>query len=284
VGLLALLVLSGLAVALGAYPLVRRLTGRIERLGQRVDALGAGELGARVEVEGRDEVAKLARSFNRAAERIERLVEAQRTLLAGVSHELRSPLARIRMASELLGDDVRPELRERISKDVDELDSLLGELMLASRLDALDEVDASEDVDLLALAAEEAAGCDANVSGAKVAIRGDARLLRRLVRNLVANAERYAGGSTIDIDVRPRPGGGALLSVADRGPGIAAAERERVFEPFFRGERARAAGDEGVGLGLALVQRIARLHDGEARCVPRTGGGVTFEIELGSKD
>jgi signal transduction histidine kinase len=280
-GLLASLLLLGVAVALGAYPLVRRLTRRIERLGRRVDALGAGDLGSRVEIEGRDEVAQLARSFNRAAERIERLVEAQRTLLEGVSHELRSPLARIRVASELLGDDVRPELRERIAKDIDELDALLGELLLASRLETVDAVHRAAAVDLLALAAEEAAAFDAEISGENVTIRGDVQLLRRLVRNLLSNARRYAGESSIEVAVHASGDGRARLTVADRGPGIPEGEHERVFEPFYRGASAHASHQEGIGLGLALVQRIAHLHGGEARYTARSGGGSQFDVELG---
>ena len=100
------------AIGIGAYPVVRRLTRRLERLQARVDALGEGDLSARVDVEGTDEVAVLARSFNRAAERVEALVNAQRSTLASASHELRSPLARIRVALELLQGDERPELRE----------------------------------------------------------------------------------------------------------------------------------------------------------------------------
>jgi signal transduction histidine kinase len=106
-----------------------------------VDALGAGDLSSRVEVEGNDEVANLASSFNQAAERIEKLVNAQRTLLASASHELRSPLTRIQMGLELLADDNRPELRVTLSKDIAELDELIGELLLASRLEALDQLE-----------------------------------------------------------------------------------------------------------------------------------------------
>lgn len=281
---LVALVLLGVAVALGAYPLVRRLTGRIERLGRRVDALAAGELGARVEVEGKDEVAKLAESFNRAAERIERLVDAQRTLLAGVSHELRSPLARIRMACELLGDEVRPELRERISKDVSELDQLLGELLLASRLETQDTIGPAAELDMLALAAEEATAFGAEVSGERISIRGDVRLLRRLLRNLLSNARRYAGDSTVEIQVGALEGGGVRVSVSDRGPGIAETERGRIFEPFFRGANAAASNEDGVGLGLALVKRIAQLHGGDVRYLPRTEGGSRFEVRLGAGD
>jgi signal transduction histidine kinase len=281
-GWLLALGLLAVAIALGAYPLVRRITRRLERLQTRVEALGAGDLTARVEVEGRDEVASLARSFNRAAGRIERLVNAQRTMLAGVSHELRSPLARMRMAIELLAGADRPELRARVSQDIAELDALIGELLLASRLDALEHLERTEAVDLLALLAEEGARTGAEVSGESVCIQGDARLLRRLMRNLLENAQRYAAGSLVEASVVPLTSTGACLRVADRGPGVPEEERERIFEPFYRPTGLRERSDGGVGLGLALVRQIARHHGGAVHCVPRVGGGTCFEVNLGT--
>jgi signal transduction histidine kinase len=244
-----------------------------------VEALGLPDLSARVEVEGRDEVAALARSFNSAAERIERLVGGQQALLASVSHELRSPLARIRLAVELLGRE-RPELVARIARDVEELDALIGELLLASRLDARAEAGELVPVDLLALVAEEAARSGAETLGEPASVRGDPRLLRRLVRNLLENARRHGGGTPVEASVARLGAGRARLRVADRGPGVPEAERERIFEPFYRPPGHRE-GDGGVGLGLALVRRIARHHGGEARCLPREGGGSCFEVELG---
>jgi signal transduction histidine kinase len=267
------------AVALGAYPIARRLTRRLERLQRRVEALGAGELTARVEVEGHDEVANLARSFNRAADRIAHLVTAQRTVLAGASHELRSPLTRMRMAVELLPDTVRPALRTRLAQDIAELDALLGELLLASRLDTLHHLEPVEEVDLLALLAEEGARVGAEVSGASVCLQGEPHMLRRLMRNLLENAQRYASGSAIEASVGPSPNG-VRLSVADRGPGVPEEERERIFEPFYRSPRLREPSDTGVGLGLALVRQIARHHGGDVRCVARQGGGTCFEVDL----
>jgi signal transduction histidine kinase len=277
---LVAIVLAAAAVAIGAFPLVRRLTSRLERLQARVDALGEGQLGSRVAVEGKDEVARLASSFNRAAERIERLVEAQRTLLAGASHELRSPLTRIRMALELMGDKAPPALKARIEQDIADLDALIGELILASRIDARKGMASEERVDLLALAAEEASKYDAHLTGAPVEIPGDRALLRHLLRNLLENARRHAPSSPIDVTVAPEPNGGARIQVLDRGGGVAEEDRERIFEPFHSLPGAR---EKGAGLGLSLVRRIARYHGGEARCLARPGGGSLFDVELAPK-
>jgi signal transduction histidine kinase len=236
-----------LAVGVGAYPVVRRLTKRLERLQRGVEALGSGELSARVKVEGRDEVARLAESFNRAAARIEELVAAHKSLLANASHELRTPLARIRMALEL-GKDKR-----ELEQDIAELDALIDEVLLASRLDAVRTPERVEDVDLLALAAEEAARYELEAQGEPVVVRGDPRLLRRMIRNLLENARRH-GAAPIEVRVKKD----RSIEVCDGGAGVPEAERERVFEPFHS--------KHGVGLGLTLVRQIARQHGGEARC------------------
>jgi signal transduction histidine kinase len=275
---LGTLALLAVAIAAGGYLVARRVTRRLERLQRRVEALGSGDLRARVEVEGADEVADLARSFNQAADRIERLVSAQRGLLAGASHELRSPLARIRVALELLADGGRPELKAELARDIAELDELIGELLLASRLDAVGGLERREDVDLLALLAEEAAHSGAVVNGDPVRLKGDPRMLRRLIRNLLENAARHGAGAPVEATVESA-GSGALLRVADRGPGVAEAERERVFEPFYRSSHT-AESERGTGLGLALVRQIARHHGGDARCLPRQGGGTCFEVRL----
>ena len=276
VGLVATLALLALAVGVGAWPLVTRLTRRLERLQSRVEALGRGDLSARAPVEGRDEVADLARSFNRAAERIQGLVEAQRRQLAFASHELRSPLARLRVALEMLrGDDA---VRAGAARDVAELDALISELLEASRLEAVGAGERAEPLDLLGLLAEEAARTDAVVSGEPVELRGDARLLRRLVRNLLDNARRHAADSEVTARVERTPRGARLL-VADRGPGVPESERERIFEPFYRPPGAPETGS-GFGLGLALVRQIARAHGGDVACRPRAGGGTEFDVVL----
>jgi len=276
-GLFVVLGLIALAVAAGAYPVVRRLTRRLERLQASVEALGAGDLAARVTVEGRDEVSSLAQSFNRAAMRIEQLVGAHKSLLANASHELRSPLGRIRMGIAMLNADAKPPLRAELERDTAELDALIDEILLASRLDAVSEMEAREDIDLLALAAEECARIDATLDGKPVTLRGDRRLLRRLTRNMLENARHYGAGSPIEVRLREVAGERVELIVCDRGPGVPESERSRIFEPFYRPAGAR---EGGVGLGLSLVRQIAQRHGGDAQCLPREGGGACLRVEL----
>jgi signal transduction histidine kinase len=271
-GVLPVLALLALAIGIGAYPVVRRLTRRLERLHSGVEALGAGTLSTRVKVEGHDEVARLAESFNRAAARIEELVGAHKTLLANASHELRTPLARIRMGIEFIKSDADPARGRELERDIAELDALIEEILLASRLDATLQAEAAEAVDLLALAAEECARYDtATLDGEPVALKGDARLLRRLIRNLLENARRH-GAPPIEVQVRSREGKAEIV-VCDQGPGVPAAERERVFEPFYRYAVNNEPG--GAGLGLALVRQIARRHGGDA-----FAQGNCFRVEL----
>lgn len=268
-----------LAVGLGiaAFPLVRGLTKRLERLQHGVDLLGAGDLKARVQVEGKDEVARLALSFNRAADQIEQLVGAHKTLLANASHELRTPLARIRLALELIKDGVDAKRRAGLEQDIAELNELLDEILLASRLGAVVDDTVLEEIDLLALAAEECARYDeAVLDGESAVMQGDPRLLRRLLRNLLENAHRH-GKPPAHLSIACA-GGVATLTAWDSGPGIPEAEFERVFEPFYR--RRNTRDNSGAGLGLALVRQIARRHGGEARCALMADGRSSFEITL----
>ncbi len=278
-----LIVLSAVfvAVAAGSYPVVRRLTRRLEALQRGVETFGAGDLSHRVDAEGRDEVAVLAQSFNRAAQQVEDLVRSNRSLLANASHELRSPLARLKMAVEMLGlaaPEQRAALKAEIDRDIRELDALVEEVLLASRLDARTEIQA-EPVDLVGLLAEEAARVDATLDapGDLPLLHGDERLLRRAVRNLLENARRY-GGDEVEAQLQ-RQGDRLEVRICDRGPGVPAGFEERVFEPFFRlPGHAEYAG--GVGLGLSLVRQIVQRHGGEVRCQTREGGGSCFALSL----
>jgi signal transduction histidine kinase len=272
-----MLVLLVAAIGVAAYPIARQLTRRLERLQRGVESLGAGDLSARVAVEGRDEVARLAESFNRAAGQIEQLVRAHQVLLANASHELRTPLARIRLAVELLKGSADAKSKAGLEQDIAELDWLVDEILLASRLDAVNEIEATEEIDLLALAAEECSRYDdVHLEGTPTTVRGDARLLRRLLRNLLENAKRHGVPPT---QVRvTRANGTAVVTVWDNGPGPLQSEFEKVFKPFYRSSGSRTG--VGTGLGLALVRQIAQRHGGDASCVIADDGRSRFTVTL----
>ncbi len=291
-GFIWMLALMGLAAALALYPVVRRLTKRLESLQQGVQRWGEGDLSVRVPATGDDEVADLSRRFNAAAERIQRLMSAQKSLLANASHELRSPLARIRMGLELMdtpgaNDAMRTRTREEILRNMAELDQLIDEILLASRLDAREaDMGTVETVDLIGLCAEECARVDARLDVpegmASLEVQGVAKLLRRMVRNLLENARRYGVRSGADEDVVLSLGHqaqGPWLRVCDHGPGVPAEYRDRIFEPFFRlpGASERAG---GVGLGLALVKSIAERHGARVACIDQPGAGACFEVSF----
>jgi signal transduction histidine kinase len=292
------LALVALAVALATYPIIRTLTRRLELLQNGVEKWGEGDLSIRVPEVGQDEVAFLAARFNHAAQRIETLVKShesllasQKSLLANASHELRSPLTRIRMGLELMGSPTSPAFKNEITRNIAELDQLIEEILLASRLDAREaDMGTIESVDLIGLAAEECARVDAelvvqfapdqaavNPSDTVLPVQGVTKLLRRVMRNLLENARRHAAGEiTVSLG---RSDGKAVVRVCDRGPGVPAALSERIFEPFYRLPGATER-DGGVGLGLALVKSIVIRHGGSVYCENRPEGGACFVVHL----
>ena len=285
--------LAGLVVMVGVFPVARRLTQRLEGLQSGVQRWGEGDLSVRLPEGGHDEVADLSRRFNAAAERVQSLMasqaallQSQQSLLANASHELRSPLARIRMAVELSGTQSSPAARDEIQRSITELDQLVDEILLASRLDAREaDMGTVESVDLIGLLAEECARVGAvfelpECTG-EVVVPGVARLLRRAVRNLLENAVRH-GRRTGHAEVVAQlslEGGYAVLHIDDRGPGVPPDQRERIFEPFYRLPGASER-EGGVGLGLALVRQIAARHGGSVACDNREGGGARFTLRL----
>lgn len=305
-GFIGLLLLVALAVALGAYPIVRRLTQRLEALRNGVERWGQGDLSTRLPEQGQDEVAFLAQRFNAAAERVSVLLRSHKALLANASHELRSPLTRLRMGLALLGDAPEHAVRRaEMARSIEELDQLIDEILLASRLDLSDAHDSAalgerEELDLLGLAAEECARLDAELvlqGEGPWLLQGHPRLLRRLLRNLLENARRHggagaatraAGGVRAGQDAAPPSGPilglqnqdqGIGLVVDDHGPGVPPGLRERIFDPFYRLPGASET-EGGVGLGLALVKTIAERHGGHVRCTERPGGGARFVVWL----
>ncbi len=295
------LAMVAVAVALATYPIIRKLTRRLELLQNGVEKWGEGDLSVRVSEQGRDEVAFLATRFNHAAQRIETLVKShesllasQKSLLANASHELRSPLTRIRMGLELMDSASSSRSKSEIARNITELDQLVEEILLASRLDAREaDLGTIESVDLIGLAAEECARVDAELevqtlpcvataadhqTGASaLPVQGVTKLLRRAVRNLLENARRHAAGEiTVCLSKNDSH---AVIHVCDRGPGVPPELLDRIFEPFYRLPGATER-DGGVGLGLALVKSIVIRHGGTVVCENRPNGGACFVINL----
>lgn len=280
--LVALLGIAG-AVGIAAYPVVRRITRNLEDLERGVKALGEGDLSARVHISGNDEVAHLAATYNRSAARIEELLAAHKSLLAHASHELRTPLTRLRMGLEQIAPATPRSVRQDMERDIRELDDLIEEILLASRLDTkADNGFSPEPVDLVGLAAEECARTGAELDAPSVPlplVQVDPKLMRRLLRNLLENAIKYGPAAQVDVAVRTAALGATELDVMDRGPGVPVPERDRIFEPFYR---IAGVGDSkaGAGLGLALVRAIARVHGATIAYVPREGGGSVFRLTI----
>ncbi|MGQ0710108.1 MAG: HAMP domain-containing protein [Rhodoferax sp.] len=287
------LALVALAVALATYPIVRRLTRNLEQLQQGVRRLGEGDLTVRVPVCGGDEVASLAEGFNQSAQRIQALVgsrdallASQKSLLANASHELRSPLARIRIGLELLdhgGEPTAQRLHDELARNIAELDALVDELLLLGRLDAGQrDLGTVESVDLLAVAREECARAQLALDGMdaapRVLVQGVAQLLRRLVRKLVAYAQRNpACGMRLQWQVLAQ--GEAALTLWDPHSPLTVEQAQRLFEPFYRPAGASER-DGGVGLGLALVKAIAEYHGARVQCLRDPHGGLGLQVRF----
>ena len=268
-----------LLVSLTTYPFIRKLTGRIERLQESVTSIGAGDLSARVKVEGYDEVALLAGSFNDTADKIEKLVKAQRLLLANASHELRTPLSRIRLGIEMLDKEDNPERRKNLRNDIKELDALIHEVMLLTRLDSGIEDD-MEVVDLMGVVAEEASryqGCE--VEGRPASVNGNLRMLQNMVRNLIDNAYTH-GKEPVKVMVNHDEDAVTLI-VMDGGAGIPEREWENVFQPFYRAKDKQNV--PGFGLGLPIIKKIAEAHGADIAIEnnPTSAMTVKFPISKG---
>jgi len=289
----ATLLIMAVVMAVGSYPVARRFARRLEALAEGVNTWGEGQLQHRVAVSGRDEIALLGNTFNQAAERVSVLLSQQKQMLANVSHELRSPLARLRMGLELVAEEADPEKRrDRVSeihRDIVELDGLIEELLLFARADARVPGRPLLNVDLATLCRDEAARTGAHLeleSEPDVAtwtLRGDEALLRHLVRNLLENAQQHAGNEDVRIYLGKAGADASALAirVEDAGPGVPAEEQERIFTPFYRyGATPDDGARAGHGVGLALVRQVARYHGGDVRYEARPTGGSAFVVTL----
>ena len=276
---------AGLLVALFlAWLLARRITAPVARLAEAARQIGSGERPPTLPESGERELAELARIFNRTAAQLAARRENQSTLLAGVSHDLRSPLARFKMALGMLAEERDSPLLARMERDVAEMETLIGAQLELARAQ---EREAAEITDIDALLGELIEAAEAQSPG-QTRLRADgppchaavARLaLRRIVRNFLDNALRYGGPGRLEL-VRRRCAGGILIGVRDRGPGIPADLREAVFRPFFRLDPSRNRGTGGSGLGLAIARQLADTQGWTVAIKQRGGGGASVWLAI----
>lgn len=274
------------------YAISRYLTGPLAKLGAAAAAIAEGRLDTRVDaslLSRRDEIADLARNFDRMAERIEALVTGQRRLLGDVSHELRSPLSRLVVALSLAKESPSEELSEnldRIALEANRIDTLIGQLLALTRIDSGVDRGTAAPFDLAAVVQEVAADGDfeararqCNVvvnQAAAVTFTGYEELLRSAVENVVRNAIRHtAEGTAVEITLETASGC-ALLRVRDYGPGVPPAMLSEIFQPFRRVANGRSG---GAGLGLAIAERAVAVHRGTIRA-RNADPGLIVEIEL----
>ena len=277
-------------VTLLCYAFAYHLTSPVRRLRSVLERFGQGDLSARAAINRKDELGQLATSFNQMADRIQTLLAAERRLLLDISHELRSPLARLGVAVELArsGED-RDDMLDRIQKEADRLNELVAELIQVTRVEGDPSMQKAETVPLDELLADivydsllEAKAKDCTLLlKAPVAVRlsGDEELIRRAVENVIRNAIRYApSGTPIDIELK-KSGEMAEICVRDYGPGVPADALPRIFDPFYRVDSDRNRGSGGVGLGLAIARRSVELHKGKLTA-RNANPGLLVAIEL----
>ena len=294
------LLVIGLIGAALCFLLTRNITQPILRLRAAASGIAAGQLKTRVDPSVRrrhDEIGTLGKDFDRMAEQIEALVNAQRDLLGDVSHELRSPLARLIVALGLLRQgaaEEAPEYLNRIGMEADRLDKLIGQLLTLTRIESGVEASQRETFDLMNLVQEVAADGDfeARAHGREVKVvhadactmSGVPEMLRSAIENVVRNAIRYAPpGTSVDLTLERTNISGkttALLRVRDYGPGVPDELVSRIFVPFCRVHEPPESTSQGAGLGLAIAERVVRMHDGSIRAHNAADGGLIVEMEL----
>jgi two-component system, OmpR family, sensor kinase len=285
------LVISGLV----CWWLARYVSKPVERLRTSARSLAAGNLEARAGEEfssRHDELGVLARDFDTMADHVRNLLASKESLLRGMSHELRSPLARLRVALGLArrdGEDLGRQL-DRIELEAERLDTLIGQMLQLSQLRAVEPVLPRSPVDLTSLLSEvvedarlEASAADKHVEWAPngvVRIEGDHDLMRSAIENVLRNAVRFTQRGTAVKVTSLRESDQVHIVIDDHGPGVPAGEAERIFEPFYRVAEARDRDSGGTGLGLAITARVVKLYNGAVRAQNRSEGGLSVRITL----
>lgn len=280
----ALLLSVGAGVTLlTAVVLARRLTTPLERLSSAARRLGRGQWPEPLPEEGAEELISLAHTFNRMSHQVQELLANRTTLLAGISHDLRTPLTRIRLAIAMLEKEADPNLIKGVEDDLAQMDALIGQFLQLGR-DLDREPSGPQDVTELV----SALVADVRRGGASVRWNPQtpcvrevhALALRRILANLIDNAVRYAGGA-VELVLHCMPRGAVRIEVRDRGPGIPKEHRHAVFRPFFRIEQSRSAQTGGSGLGLAIAAQLAEVNGWHIQLLPRRGGGTVARVDIG---
>jgi two-component system osmolarity sensor histidine kinase EnvZ len=280
--MLLILSVGTLVTLITSAGLARWLIGPLSRLATATQRIGQGRRPEPLAETGPAELATLAREFNRMGEQVEELLANRTTLLAGISHDLRTPLARIQLALGMLSEKPDRDLIDRVLRDVEGMNELIARCLEVSRDFAEQDSVELDLCDLLAGVAAEFAHTGVDIRGRK---GPDCRLrirplaLRRILANLVDNAVRYGGGQPIDIEYRIEDGR-VEVCVLDRGPGIPESEREAVFRPFHRLEPSRSSRTGGSGLGLAIVRQLANTNGWSVELLPRPGGGTAACVRV----
>jgi two-component system sensor histidine kinase CpxA len=268
------LLLIPLGIVLMGWSLSMGIVSPLLRVAKTVDRFGAGDLSARISSDRKDEIGNLARSFNYMADRIETLLIAERRLLQDVSHELRSPLARLGFAAELMKDAIDPQAAlNRMRREIHRLADLVGELLEVTSVEGDPSskkvqhiliVPLIEDIVVDARFEAEARNVTIQVRlHSSAAIEGDAELLRRAIENVLRNAIRFSDTSSdVLLEAEDSPGG-VMISVRDFGPGVPGGLLVRIFSPLFRVNESRDSAAGGIGLGLSIARRAVLLHHGE---------------------
>jgi two-component system osmolarity sensor histidine kinase EnvZ len=278
---LASLAGGALLTLLAAWWLARRATRPLQRLQRAVTSLGRGQTPERLPETGPREIAALSRRFNEMTKQVEDLLAARTVLLAGVSHDLRTPLARLRLAVEMLVRRPSPELAAQVEGDIEAMDRLIGDVLTLARGFGHE---ASQPVALPELLADlvratPGAADRVLIEASDLTLELPVGALRRILANLLENALRYGGGKPVTLRAETAAGA-CRIGVLDRGAGIPAAEREAVFRPFHRLEASRSVSTGGSGLGLAIVSQLAAAQGWRISLQDRVGGGLAAWLEI----